>query len=155
MQPEVLFLTTAKLDIASITSWNIHRKTVCVCVFMSVRSNTGINLWWLHIWTKVITMWDEGFHLYPGSEWNAAQADGNAGKQKQMRIDEVAEVSGGDLKCSKHLASLWLCTGEAGLRVDFLKSHTCAACAAALQTFTGSCSPFHSSVTFLPPFLSL
>lgn len=37
-----------------------------------------------------------------------------------MRMDEVAEVSGGDLKCSKHLASLRLHTGEAGLRVDFI-----------------------------------
>lgn len=74
-----------------------------------------------------------------------------------MRMDEVAEVSGGDLKCSKHLASLRLCTGEGGLRVDFIcHVKRRAVCAVALQTSTGSCSrtcsPFHSSVT---SFLSL
>lgn len=40
-----------------------------------------------------------------------------------MRMDEVAEVSGGDLKCSKHLASLRLRTGEAGIACRFYMSH--------------------------------
>lgn len=78
-------------------------------------------------------------------------------KQKQMRMDEVTEVSGGDLKCSKHLASLRLRTGEAGLRVDFISHMKRVLQLSKLST--GSCSrkrsTFHSSVTSLPSFLSL
>lgn len=84
---------------------------------------TVINLWWLCIWTKVITIWDEGLHLYPGSGWKLRkrEADGHTvRKQKQMRMDEVTEVRGEDLKCSKHSAPLPQCTGKAGLCVDFM-----------------------------------
>lgn len=49
---------------------------------------TVINLWWLCIWTKVITIWDEGLHLYPGSEWKAAKVGGRWACSEETEANE-------------------------------------------------------------------
>lgn len=87
------------------------------------RHYTVIHLRRLCTWTKVITIRDEGLHLYLGSECKAAKAGGRwacGTENRQMRMDGVTEVRGEDLKCSKHLASQLQCTRKAGLCADFI-----------------------------------
>lgn len=87
MQPGLLFLMTAKLDVeiaASQAGTGTERVRACA----RAQSITGINLWWLRIWTEVITIWDEGFHLYPGSEWNAAWARGRWERSEETEANE-------------------------------------------------------------------
>lgn len=60
------------------------------------------------IWTEIITIWDEGLHLYPGSEWKQWKRERQMGlqrrKHKQMRMDGVTKVRGEDL----NVQSIWL-----------------------------------------------
>lgn len=123
MHPRVLFNDGgAGHGVSLVQNHKMGEARVRVREWEYLRHYTVINLRWLCIWTKAITIWDEGLQLHPGSEWKLwkREADGHAvGKQTQMRRDEVTEVRGEDLKCSKHLASLPQCTRQAGFMCGF------------------------------------
>lgn len=58
------------------------------------------------IWTKVITIRDEGLHLYPGSELKLQKKGGKQmgeqeRKQRRERMDGVTEMIGGDLNVQR------------------------------------------------------
>lgn len=121
MQPGLLFLTEAKLDVEIAASQaGTGTQSVCVrgCVHVHVHTVLQESICdGCTYGPKLLPSEMRDFIFIQGQNemLHARAADGNAArKQKQMRMDEVAEVSGEDLKCSKHLASLRLGTGEAG-----------------------------------------
>lgn len=112
MQPGLLFLT--KL---SWTSRSQHHKLeqahrACACVRACARMHTVLQesiCDGCAYGPKLLPSEMRDFIFIQGQNemLHERAADGSAArKQKQMRMDEVAEVSGEDLKCSKHLASL-------------------------------------------------
>lgn len=99
------------------------------------------------IWTKVITIRDEGLHLYPGSGGKLQSGGGRwaccRGNKKQMRMDGATEVRGGRFKCSKRLAPLVHWPGE--LVYAWIPYVPCRAVQYVLwlsRTRSSFCSPF-------------